>query len=291
MAIRDLIWLLSQPLFWAILGVVFGPYLFYRGFRVLQLKQAIMNVPRSTVRGAALGPVEISGKAVGPYTLVAPMSHGDCLYYRLMVESNPSGDLKSMIHELCAPLFLDDGTGIVMIYPPGAELRMKPSSERAEYGKLAIALSSRYRTESPEFAQEYSIKPGDSIFVLGTLRENIWKHRNPYEGAEDLARIGPGFICDAEADLQRREAFPFLDPTRPAGAAVETSTRQFDLNPPVILMKGNGPFVISTDSEREVLAKLSWKSLLFIWGSPVATLWGLWEIVSRWGLLGAAPQN
>jgi len=249
-----------------------------------------MNVPRSTIRGAALGPVEISGKAVGPFTLIAPLSHDDCLYYRLMVESNPSGDLRSTIHELCAPLFLDDGTGIVMIYPPGAELRMKPSSERAEYGKLAMALSTRYRTESPEFAQEYSIKPGDSIFVLGTLRENIWKNRNAYEGTEELARIGPGFICDAEADLLRRQAFPFLDPSRPAGAAVD-STRQFDLDPPVLLMKSNGPFVISSDSQLELLTKLSWKSLLFIWGGPIATLWGLWEILNRFGWLGAASQN
>ena len=290
MAIRDLIWLLSQPLFWAVLGIVFGPYLFYRGFRVLQLKRAIMNVPRSTVRGAALGPVEISGKAVGPYTLIAPLSQSDCLYYRLMVESNPSHDLESKIHELCAPLFVDDGTGIVMIYPPGSELRMQPSSERAEYGKVAVALSTRYRTESPEFAQEYSIKPGDSIFVLGTLKENVWKNRHAYVGTEDLARIGPGFVCDGEADLLRRAAFPFLDPARPAGATVD-STLQFDLNPPVILMKGNGPFVISTDSEREVLTKLSWKSLLFIWGGPVATLWGLWQILSRFGWLGAASQN
>ncbi len=289
MAIRDLIWLLSQPLFWAVLGVVFGPYLFYRGFRVLQLKRAIMNVPRSTVRAAAMGPVEISGKALGPYTLVAPMSHSDCLYYRLHVESNPSGDLKTIIHELCAPLFLDDGTGIVMVYPQGAELRMKPSAERAEYGKLAIALSTRYRTENPEFAQEYSIKAGDSIFVLGTLRENIWKNRHPYEGTEDFARIGPGFICDGEADLQRREAFPFLDPTRPAGAVI-VSTQQFDLNPPAILMKGNGPFVISAESQVELLTKLGWKSLLFIWGGPIATLWGLWEVLNRFGWLGAA-QN
>jgi hypothetical protein len=290
MAIRDLIWLLSQPLFWAVLGIVFGPYLFYRGFRVLQLKRTIMNVPRSTVRAAAMGPVEISGKALGPYTLVAPMSHDDCLYYRLHVESNPSGDLKSAIHELCAPLFLDDGTGVVMVYPQGAELRMKPSSERADYGKLVVALSTRYRTENPEFAQEYSIKPGDSIFVLGTLRENIWKDRHPFVGTEDMARIGPGFICDAEADLQRREAYPFLDPSRPSGATVEIAG-QFDLNPPVILMKGNGPFVISTDSEINLLSKLSWKSLLFIWGGPIATLWGLWEILNRFGWLGAGPQN
>lgn len=289
MAIHALIRLLSQPLFWAILGVVFGPYLFYRGFRVLQLKRVIMNVPRSTIRGAALGPVEISGKAVGPYTLVAPLSQGDCLYYRLMVESNPRGDLRSKIHEMCAPLFLDDGTGTVMIYPPGSELRLKPSYERAEYGKLALVLSTRY-AETPEFAQEYSIRPGDSIFVLGTLRENTWARRNTNAEPNDLSRIGPGFVSNAEADLQRKEAFPFLNPVLPAGAALDSKC-EFDLYPPVIVMKGNGPFVISTDSEREVLAKLSWKSLLFIWGGPVATLWGLWEILSRWGLQGAGSQN
>src|SRR5205814_8200132 len=85
--IKPLIELLSQPLFWAVLGVVFGPYLFFRGFRALQLKRIIINVPRSSVRAAALGPVEVSGKAVGPYTLVAPLSKMECLCYWLVGES------------------------------------------------------------------------------------------------------------------------------------------------------------------------------------------------------------
>jgi hypothetical protein len=45
-------------------------------------------------------------------------------------------------------------------------------------------------------------------------------------------------------------------------------------------MKGEGPFVISTDSERDLVAKLQWRSLLYIWGGPIVTLWGLWKIVS-----------
>jgi len=84
---RELIWLLSQPLFWAALGIVVGPFLFFRGFRLLQHKRLIMDIPRSTIRGAALGPVEISGKAVGPYTLVSPLSKRDCLYYRVVVRA------------------------------------------------------------------------------------------------------------------------------------------------------------------------------------------------------------
>jgi hypothetical protein len=110
-----LISLLGQPLLWAALGVVFGPYLFFRGFRLLQRKRLIMDIPRSTVRASALGCVEVSGRAVGPYKLVAALSKADCLYYRIAIESNPEGDLRRRTHEMCAPLFLDDGTGTLMI--------------------------------------------------------------------------------------------------------------------------------------------------------------------------------
>lgn len=137
---RQLTWLLSQPLFWAALGILIGPYLFYRGFRLLQRKRLIMDIPRSTIRGAALGPVEVSGKAVGPYTLVSPLSKRDCLYYRVVVRAQRQaasaystylwdrqaallafcfGFLRQtfrkssglIIDEVCAPLFVDDGTG------------------------------------------------------------------------------------------------------------------------------------------------------------------------------------
>jgi hypothetical protein len=89
--IRLLIWLLSQPLFWAGLGLIFGPFFFWRGFRLLQRKQFIMDIPVSTIRAAALGRVQVSGRAVGPYTLVAPLSHTDCFYYRLGDRIEPAG--------------------------------------------------------------------------------------------------------------------------------------------------------------------------------------------------------
>ncbi len=99
-----------------------------------------------------------------------------------------------------------------------------------------------------------------------------------------MSRIGPGFVGADEADLIRREAYPYLDPKLPAGAVL-AAPNVFDLHPPVILMKGDGPFVISTDSPRELAAKLNLKSALYIWGGPIAALWGLWEILSHAGLL------
>jgi len=57
--------------------------------------------------------------------------------------------------------------------------------------------------------------------------------------------IGPGFLTEAEADLQRRAAFEFLDPTAPSGAT-QVSAPEFDLNRRLILMKRSCPFIIST---------------------------------------------
>jgi hypothetical protein len=59
----------------------------------------------------------------------------------------------------------------------------------------------------------------------------------------------------------------------------------------VILMQGNGPFVISDDSQRDVVSKLSLKSILYIWGGPAAALLGLWEILSHTRLLESIFRN
>jgi hypothetical protein len=281
--IQLLIWLLSQPMLWAAASIILGPYFFFRGFRVLQRQRLIADTPRSSIRSAALGLVELRGKAIGPYTLVAPLSGTDCLYYRLVIESNPQGDLSNKLRELSAPFFLDDGTGRVMVYPHGAELQMPPSSERSEYGKLATAFG-RFSEGSPEFAQEYAVRHGDTIFVLGTLRENPWSKKDPVAECTELSRIGPGFVSEAEADLIRREAYPYLNPKLPAGARLDSenndSQNKFNLHPPVILMKDKNPLVISPNSQRELVAKLKFRSLLYVWGGAAAALWGLWKVIS-----------
>jgi hypothetical protein len=244
---------LSEVLLWAG-SLVTGPYLFLRGFRVLQLKHFIMNVPKSSIRAAALGPVELSGKAVGPYTLLAPITKTECLCYWLATGIGPASNWE----RVCAPLFLDDDTGTLMVSPEALKVSLYPTFA----GEI----------------REYVIRPGDEIFVLGTLQENPWAKKNPDLKRSELSRIGPGFVSKSEADLLWAQALPFLDSTFPNPEASTDSAREFDLHPPTILMKGKGLFVISTESQRTVLTKLSWKSTVCIWGGPVAALWGLWEL-------------
>jgi len=283
---RFLFELASQPLVWAALGIVVGPYWFYRGFRLLQRKRLILDIPRSTIRGAAVGAVEINGKAVGPYSLVSPLALRDCLYYRLMVRVLEKNEHRMFIDEVCAPLFVDDGTGEQMIYPAGAEIELT-SLEGDGGAYLDRVLSHHgFSREDLRSAEEYSIAPGEEIFVLGTLCENPWATKRA--DASALSRIGPGFVSLDEADLLRREAFPGLDP-KFSGAA---QGREFNLYPPTILMQGQNPFVISNRSQRELVSLLAWKSFLYIWGAPLWTLWGLWRILTQlqiWrGLAGNA---
>ena len=65
----------------AFVGAFAGVYLFYRGFRLLQRKRLILNTPASKIRSAAMGLVEINGLAVGPYTMLAPITGVPCYYF------------------------------------------------------------------------------------------------------------------------------------------------------------------------------------------------------------------
>ena len=271
----QLLALLSQPMFWAVLGILVGPYLFYRGFALYRRKRFIADIPRCSIRSAAIGAVEVSGKAVGPYTLVAPLTQRDCLYYRVVIRVLRNKN-RPIIDEVCAPLFIDDGTGELMIFPQGAEMQW--TWEQGDGGDYLTHVLARHGAERQDLvdAREYCILPDDNIFVLGTLRENPWAVRDPQETA--LSRIGPGFVSMDEADILRREAFPYLNPDLPSGAA---SKRNFNLYPPTILMKDRGPFVISTHSQREVVSSLGWQSFVFIFGGPIWTVWALWTILAR----------
>jgi hypothetical protein len=119
-----------------------------------------------------------------------------------------------------------------------------------------------------------------TISTFLALQENPWATEPP---GGTFQRFGPGFVSEGEADLQRRTAFAILDPTVPAGAT-QVAAGEFDLHPPVILMKGSSLFLISEKRERDVLAQLNWQTKAYIWGGPVPALFCLWNLLVRIGL-------
>lgn len=173
---------------WAAVGAVGGLVLFYQGFKILQRKRLILNTPTSKIRSASLGLVEVSGLAVGPYTIPAPVSGKTCYYYRTLAwelqKSGKNRDWKKVADEsLHVPFYLDDGTGLLMVNPHGAETDLHRDFQK-EYSNSFFSTEEmpeavrgfllRYGVsgENKVRLEEYCIKPKNALFILGTLAEN-----------------------------------------------------------------------------------------------------------------------
>jgi hypothetical protein len=171
------------------LGICTGIYLFIQGFRLLQRRQLILNTPASKIRSASMGMVELNGLAVGPYTMVAPVTARACYSYRTFVwEWKQCGKNKRWVKVAAecmhVPFFLDDNTGKVLVDPRGADLDLHqdfhqefcdgffttkqeaPPNVRSFLSRHGISTTNKIKVE------EFCIKPKNALFLLGTLDEN-----------------------------------------------------------------------------------------------------------------------
>ncbi len=185
-----------RPIFWCAVGLCVGLYLFFNGFRLLQRRHLILDTPVSKIRSASMGMVELSGQAVGPYTIIAPITQHPSYYFRTVVwewkrQGRSSQWVKVAAECTHVPFFLDDNTGRVMVDPRGAELDLHrdfqqefcdsffttkeevPSNVRTLLQRHGVNTTNKIKVE------EFCIKPKNALFVLGTLGENPGLELNP----------------------------------------------------------------------------------------------------------------
>src|SRR5258708_14700076 len=179
----------ERLLIWPVIGVMAGAYWFYKGFRLLQRKRLILNTPASEIRSAAMGLVEISGLATGPYVMTSPLKQVECYYYQstaweLRQRGKNSEWIKVAEENLHVPFYVDDSTGKVMVDPRGADLDLHcdfqeeyhrsilferpdmPGSVREFLLRHGVVPDKRIKIE------EHFVKPNILLFVLGTLSQN-----------------------------------------------------------------------------------------------------------------------
>src|SRR5450755_4524798 len=65
------------------IAVAGGLYFFFSGFRLLVRKRLLLSTPASRIHSAALGLIEVNGKAAGPHTMPAPITGKPCFLYRI----------------------------------------------------------------------------------------------------------------------------------------------------------------------------------------------------------------
>jgi E3 ubiquitin ligase len=350
---------------YAILGAFAGVYLFYRGFRMLQRKRLIENTPSSKIRSAAMGLVEVSGLATGPYTINAPITGKPCYLHRTVAwewrKRDKSSEWVQVADEtMHVPFFLDDNTGRVLVDPLGAEMEIHRDFG-GEFSQSLFSCSVETPANVANFlmrhgangdhrvkVEEYCIKPKNALFVLGTLAENhgttpsaipvrtvgaavrkvsfrlsflpsslapstrftlgataeitsvaMSRPAPVLEGAQRekvaAAMMKAGItnpVAWAAAGIMEGGPLSLSSPLSSGSAAAGVAPAaepapQFDLHPPVMLMRGahNPAFFISWQSQREVVRSLGWKSAAMIWGGPALTLVCVYYLAAQAGWL------
>jgi hypothetical protein len=153
-AILTLIFFLMQPEFIAILTLLFGFVFFAVGFALFGRRRLIMDIPKSKIRSLAMGLAEVFGEVEPAEKLIkSPFYNRDCVYFQAYGGS--------AVSEKITPFYIKDETGKILVKPEGATIGMNPVLKSWGEGR------------------EFIVKPGDKLYVIGTVMENLGAKKDP----------------------------------------------------------------------------------------------------------------
>lgn len=157
-----------------------GLWLFARAFRNLRTRQLIENTPTTRIRSMAMGLVEIEGEVVTGSAHDAPFSGRSCAYWEIDIATRARNGW-SIVHRASSgnPFYVRDETGLALVYPKGAECKVKNQVEEECSGINLPECYARYlddqhlafrhvwRLSTLRF-RERTLEDGQRLFVLGT---------------------------------------------------------------------------------------------------------------------------
>lgn len=233
-------------------GIIFGTLAFFKGFKVREKKLLIENIPTSTVRGMAVGLVEVKGKAVCiDQPLTSHFAKEPCVFFRYKVEELRSSGKNSRWVTIASYsstnyFYLEDETGRVAVDPLDAELHLNVDREfsSAFGGKakpeflaglagLGIDPSGFLGLKKSLRCAETYIAPGDFIYVMGNACPAV---------SGNFSEKGHENLCI------RKEHAPV--------------------------------FCLSDQSEKELLKKLTGQMILMLYGGPILTVVCLFLLIA-----------
>jgi hypothetical protein len=208
-----------------LVGIMGGVGLFCYGFVLGQKKRLVETTPTSAIRSLAVGLVEIIGTAeLGGPPLRAPFSQLPYVFFSYRVEEQQgSGDHRrwKTIAEGTSdqPFGTRDATGIVQVFPQGADLILQdartyrndwlgalPLSVTTGLAALRIA-GAGWLGQKTLRCHESCLLPGGLVYVLGTAQENTAAENSVNESRLFIGRARDGklLISDRmEQDLLTR---------------------------------------------------------------------------------------
>lgn len=249
--------------FWAALALGAGAVLFARSFRDLRTRRLIQNTPTARIRSMPMGLVEISGEASPRSELVAPFSGRPCAYWQLDISTRSRRNAWAVVHRNASgnPFFLRDETGVALVYPQDATVRLNFQVEEECLGVSLPDVYAQYlhdqhpagsalwRVGSLRF-RERVLEAGQRVYVLGTALPRPQSVAISMD--EELEATG--------TDDRRAHRLQTLDHEAQA-----------------VIRRGENErtYIISQQSERELTMQLGLRATAELIGGPALTLFGI----------------
>ena len=239
-----------------IMGV--GVFIFMMGYCEARKRWMIRNIPTSPIRSVALGLAEINGFARAKLPLVSPQWGVECVYFRYTIEElkrTYNGYSQWSVIEQgasAAPFYVEDETGTILVDPVDAD-PAQPYSNRSVEGRLR-------RTE-------WHIRPGDLVYVLGTVRKNRGSAEDHAERVNEILRQvkrDPQAMKVADTDGDGRIDIPEWNAVRDTAelSAQAAEIRDSIANPQDELVIAQGDtektFIISVGDETAIASRYFW---------------------------------
>ena len=255
-----------NPDVWLAAGFGFGLLLFLRGFRTYRRKLLVADTPITPARSVAIGLVQIQGAAKGDGAFPSPVSGTPCYAFKVQIERwKQSSNGGRWAHERTdqngAPFYLEDASGHVRVDPRGAELDL------------------------PRHCCRQVPEPGlGSVFDIGSTFDKgpeplplddagLYPAQEPKTDEDLLLYAGKtGFFGETrfrftEYCILPNQQYDVL------GTCVENPRRQ-DENDRRLITKGQNErtYLISSKSEQALERRLSWQSVLMVFGGAALSV-------------------
>ena len=264
-----------MSLFWplgATAAVGFGTVAFVQGFRALRVQRLIRDTPTAKVRSIAMGLVEVEGKVHARSQVVAPFTNRSCAWWEVelqtLSESNRGLQRWRTVYkeESGHPFYLEDATGLALVYPQGAEMRAGsmvheetrglgvPEPYAGFMAERHLGMRHVWSMGAMRF-RERVVEEGSKVFVLGRA------HPKPH-------------AVDVSMDEELLQAT--------GTEAIRTQhVRSYDGECCAVIRRGkdDAAFLISAYSEKTMSTEYGFKALGGLLGGPALTLFGVWCLI------------
>lgn len=284
----------------------YGVWAFFRGFTRLRRERLIENTPTSTVRGLAMGLVELVGQAQEVRLFKAPLTATECVFYRYLVERYQSSGRSGHWVTIAkgdsgySPFWLNDRTGKIMVFPQGAELMM-PVNYHFETGwggvlpeNLSAFMSGNGLKPAGTLRfKEWRITPDEILYVLGTARntgdfaqDRKDKLLQRLETLKDDSQKMAEVDSDKDGTISVEEWDKAVSKVEQALIEEELKAGIPNTAADVIIDRGDSgqTFIISDESQTQLTKSLSWQAFFGVFGGAVLSLSMLAYLMFRFGV-------